>query len=164
MNHSSILGEKDRYNHHLVEEISQDPIAVRDMLGMFLGDCLGFGCSRLVFADKTDSTCVIKYEHDGATANVLEYEIWNELKNEKKFSKWLAPVFLISPDGRWLMQKRTTPVINWPDKIPKFIKNDQHRGNYGMIGKRFVMHDYSYLRLVSNENDLLKMKKVKWKS
>jgi hypothetical protein len=75
----------------------------------------------------------------------------------------LAPSLAISPDGRWLIQKKTHSVTKWPKKVPRLILNDTHKGNFGMIGKQFVCHDYAYMKLINRKNkNLLKMKKVKW--
>jgi len=152
----------DLHNAKLLNHIADDRIAVRDLLDLYIGPVIGYGVSRTVFHDFLDSNCVLKYDHDDQHANVREWAIWEELRDAPRYAKWLAPCMRISPCGKWLIQKMTTPVDKWPKKIPKFINADTKRGNFGLLDGQLVCHDYAYLSVMRHNENLLKLTDVKW--
>lgn len=123
----------------------------RDMFHAVCGDRIGTGMSREVYACTLNPAWVVKVE-DGAChfQNVIEWEIWSGAK-DRDAGRWLAPCHFISPNGSILIQSRTTPARTkeYPDRMPAFL-TDFKRANYGLIGKRFVCHDYGTALVLDN--------------
>lgn len=75
----------------------QPILAARDFSGLVLGDVLGVGMSRTVYACAFDESIVIKQEMaDHRFQNVEEWETWRSLQFVDYISKWLAPCVAIS--------------------------------------------------------------------
>ena len=128
----------------------------------FAGGFIASGVYRTVYRCRIDDSLVIKIEKSGGLfCNVNEWKMW-ELAQYDPISKWLAPCVAISPRGTVLLQKRTTPASKFPAKIPIQL-GDTHRGNYGMLGSRFVCHDYGGGRTTLLGNQSRRMHKVKWR-
>lgn len=142
------LPARDAYDTELVTEILKDQASTIDMASIFLGRCIGTGDTRWVFNYRFDDNYVVKYEKPGTFHNVIEFEIWEEIKSNKKLSKWFAPVCDLSHCGRFLIMQKTTKPLRWPKKIPKCMV-DVHTGNFGMIGNKFVCHDYAGLTILN---------------
>lgn len=134
----------------------------RDMFHAVCGDRLGNGMSREVYACTLNPEWVVKVE-DGACAfqNVIEWEIWSRAK-ETDAARWLAPCHFISPNGSILIQTRTTLAREkeYPLRMPVFL-TDLKRANYGLIGKRFVCHDYG-TALVLDHGLSTRLRKAEW--
>lgn len=127
------------------------------------GRRLGGGAYRLVFACAIDKSLVFKVQKDKYRFdNVCEWEAWWQYRHMPSIAKWLAPCIAISPCGTVLLQARTTPLQNAPEKLPAFLC-DTKMANYGTIGKgknkRVVCHDYGFLLPGPLKTG---MKKVKW--
>jgi hypothetical protein len=127
------------------------------------GERLGGGMSRDVWSSVLDPSVVIKFETDkGHFQNVMEWEVWQEVK-ETKWAKWFAPCVSISGTGSVLIQKRTKVVSNrdkYPVKMPVFL-GDFKYSNYGLFKGQMVAHDYGRCRLMT-EGLTDRMKKVDW--
>lgn len=129
---------------HPAKDINEHVTASRDLAHLFVGSWLGGGMTRQVYTVEHDPTLVIKFENEGDHfQNIMEWRIWQEIKDFPAYAKWLAPCVAISPNGIWLLQKRavTVPKDKYPKKLPDFL-GDTKLLNFGRIGKRFVACDY----------------------
>lgn len=133
----------------VVDIIKSEDLAL-DFVQSLCGEWIGGGIHRETFAYNLDPKYVIKVETENTGDNLNEWQIWNEvqgLTGDLAFVKdWLAPVKWISPNGRLLVMKRTTP-HNWegkkklPEKVPAFLW-DVKIDNFGWVGNKFMCHDY----------------------
>ena len=136
-------------------------IVERDFFFTFCGDLIGQGAFREVYEYALDPTYVVKIETAARSfSNIQEWLIWNEVKWTPEVAKWLAPCKLISPSGSILVQKRTRPAKNFPEKMPSWM-TDFKRTNFGMLGSQFVAHDYGG-SLALSRGVTTRMKKVEW--
>ncbi len=131
------------------EKVNKDSI-----LSMFVGEKLGSGASRRVYAIVGDDDRVLKVEHTGRTFhNQTEWLIWEVVK-EWPISDWFAPCFEIDSYGNCLIQGRTTPFDSAKDfhasvrttrggVIPS-VFDDVHYANFGLYDGRVTCHDYGY--------------------
>lgn len=117
-----------------------------DLFRFCIGNFLGGGAFRSVYDFPLIPNTVIKVCNDLHFANVVEWEIWQKAKDQK-YRKWFAPCLYISPEGRFLIQRK---VKTLPDnfkqkmKLPQFF-TDIKMDNFGLIGKQVVCHDYHLL-------------------
>lgn len=139
----------------------------RELWSLIVGEQLGAGAARTVYAHALDPRLVVKVEDGrGSFQNVIEWQTWEDVK-ETDFAKWFAPCVAISPCGGILVQRRTTPAQTHPEKIPAFF-TDTKLANFGMLiplhgkkGGQFVAHDYGVSLL--NQYGLTKrMRKANW--
>lgn len=116
---------------------------------LICGKELGRGASRVVYEHRLDPYLVIKAEMDTGEAfqNVTEWQAWQAVRYTEH-ARWLAPCEAISKCGKILLQRRTTPAANHPERIPAFL-TDTKLANYGILTPRpgenpaqFVCHDY----------------------
>lgn len=137
-------------------------VAERDVFRMLCGHKLGSGSARQVYECAYNSDYVVKIEDRAESfQNVLEWHLWNDAEHMgTDVSKWLAPCVRISPCGVVLIQKRTQPAKKYPEKLPSWL-TDTKRQNYGMIGSRFVCHDYG-VNLMCNSGLTKRLRKVDW--
>jgi len=108
-----------------------------------VGDYLGGGCYRKVFALKHSPDLVIKVEqNEGVFHNVREWDVWETIQYCPRWRRWVAPCVAISPRGNFLIQRRTEPVRKLPARLPGFL-TDLKPENFGRLGGKIVCHDYS---------------------
>lgn len=121
-----------------------DWFLLSDLTDLFIGASIGTGCSRSVFDFNLNPNWVVKIDRSGQFDNVSEWDIWNNLKANKEYAKFLAPCHYLSSCGRVLIQERTYPIVKdkLPTEIPDFL-SDFKIQNWGMIGDRAVCHDYA---------------------
>lgn len=133
-----------------------------DFFYFMCSELLGSGQSRDVYVFAHDPRWVVKIETGSQSfSNVREWDLWQDAQHMgPEVKDWLAPCKSISPCGTVLMQRRTKPAKVFPDKIPAWM-TDTKRTNFGMIGKRFVAHDYGN-HLVCNAGLTKRLVKVKW--
>lgn len=125
----------------MTEEISH--FLQREAFWLLCDKKIGSGMSREVYSSELFPDCVIKIENEaGSFQNVIEANTWWRVK-DTPYKKWFAPVVAISPAGGILIQKRTTPALKYPKKLPLFL-GDTKTNNYGMFEGNFVCHDYGY--------------------
>jgi len=137
-----------------------DDRTAEDFFSVMCGELLGSGISREVYAARFMPNMVIKFEHsDRMFANIAEWQLWNEVQHTDA-AKWLAPCDAISPCGKVLIQRRTKPARSYPKKIPVWL-TDEKRANFGMIGRRFVCHDYA-ANLVASYGTSGRLKNADW--
>ena len=120
-----------------------------DLYSLVTGRLLGVGLSRIVFEYAPDPELVIKFETTGNDFNnVIEWDVWDNVKYDKKLSKWFAPCHFISPCGAILIQQKTTPIPkeNMPKKIPRLFTDLKYQ-NWGSLDGRPVCHDYGNHRI-----------------
>ena len=126
------------------------------------GKHIGEGCTRTVYEMEYDKTKVIKkaLNEQGKRDNVLEYEIWNQVK-WSYYKKWFAPIHQVSEHGDYLVMDRAIVKDRdkYPKKIPTFFHDTKYK-NYGFIGRKFVMVDYANLGFIDGFNK--RMKKADW--
>ena len=139
-----------------------NPNQLNDLKRMLLGEHLGAGQYRQVYANRLDPNTVVKIEEDdGCFHNVLEWNIWREVEHMPALAPWFAPCHHISPCGLILIQSRTTPIQarDLPKQIPN-IFTDLKPGNWGWLDGKPVAHDYALhiLNLTSRK------RKVTWKN
>ncbi len=116
----------------------------RDFFNLMVGDIIGAGEFRIVYAHAHRKDLVLKFEIDSQSfQNVSEWEFWNDNKDDKKVARWLAPVEYISACGIILAMKRTTKPAkaNYPRVLPEFLV-DRKRQNFGLYKGKLVAHDY----------------------
>lgn len=143
--------------------LSESAIVHRDMFRAVVGKQLGRGMTRVVYDCTINPSWVFKVEEmAGDFQNVQEWLIWSRVKNTPA-AKWFAPCHYISPNGLILVQSRTIPARSneYVDRIPVFF-TDFKRSNYGMLGKRFVCHDYGTALVLDHGVITTKMRKPKW--
>jgi hypothetical protein len=81
------------------------PIGDR-LLEACIGDFLGAGVSRRVFAWRPDPTLVVKIEYsEGYFQNAMEWKAWMALGRSPFGERWLLPCVSVSKDGRFLWQR-----------------------------------------------------------
>lgn len=133
-----------------------------DFLHLICGKPLGSGAHREVFEFALDPKWVIKFETEAHSfSNINEWQVWQDAQDmHEDISKWLAPCRAISACGTVLIQARTTPAKRYPDQIPAWL-TDTKRANFGMLGRRFVAHDYA-LNLICNSGMTRRLRKVEW--
>lgn len=123
-----------------------------ETLKALLGDKLGEGTARKVFAMAFNPDLVVKLETRAQSfQNVLEWEVWEDAQNHGKWSRWFAPCQAISPCGLVLIQKRARPLPEGyrPPRLPSFLC-DLKPSNFGMIGKQVVAIDYGFHNFFRN--------------
>lgn len=119
-----------------------------DAFNLLCGDKIGSVIHREVFRCKLRPDLVVKVEIDEAYrsfANVREQKFWDDWCFVEKVTRWLAPCEYLSPDGRILLQRRTSPVPDdyaLPDKVPGFL-TDLKRENFGILDGKLVCVDYA---------------------
>lgn len=133
----------------------------RECANFLLDTIVGYGTHRTVYGSALLPDCVLKFELGDRFANVIEWEVWNAVK-ETEFSRWFAPCVSISPNGLILAQKKTEKAYTYPTEIPAFF-TDIKGENFGMLDGRFVCHDYANNLLMEN-GMTKKMRKVNWDS
>lgn len=131
-----------------------DYLLLGDMLTLFLGGNIGEGTTRVVYNYPPDKRYVIKIDKElKGFNNIREYELWNDLKYmDHKSLEFLAPIYQISEGGKWMLQRKTTPIKDFkhfPKRIPGFL-NDVKIENWGMLGGKLVCHDYANNKIVEN--------------
>jgi hypothetical protein len=132
-----------------------------DGFQLLCGRHIGKGAFRNVFECGFDPSLVVKVESEQRSfSNVMEWEVWHSVV-ETEFEKWFAPVVQISPNGSVLLQRRTTPVLKWPERIPSFF-TDIKRANFGMFNGNFVCHDYG-LNMLIERGLTRRLSKVNWR-
>lgn len=115
----------------------------RDFFGLFLGEEIGRGMSREVYAHALDPDLVLKIENEaGQFQNVFEWETWLRVR-DTEHAKWFVPCEEISPSGCILIQRRTHPIRldELPEKVPAFM-TDLKPSNWGLLDGQPVCHDY----------------------
>jgi len=134
----------------------------RDFFAFMCGEMLGSGASRDVYVFEPDPRYVLKFETGAQSfSNVREWDVWHDAwALGRDISDWLAPCVAISPCGTILRQRRTTPAKVYPEKLPAWIM-DTKRANFGMIGRRFVAHDYG-LHAICNAGMTKRLRKIEW--
>lgn len=151
---------------HVGENLNEHPTSGRDLAYLFLGEMIGQGTTRDVYQFRLDKTCVVKHEPRGERfQNVLEWEIWNTVK-DTKFAKFFAPCVDISSNGLFLIQKKAEPLAKsfLPSKVPVFFC-DLKPENYGFIGKQIVATDYgtAHIEALNRLMKSMKFKKAEWR-
>lgn len=123
------------------------PFVAREALHMMLGEKLGAGSTRRVYVNDLNKQQVIKVDLGGQFSNVMEWNMWHELK-DTPLGKWLAPCDFISPAGEMLIQRRTYQPKSFPSWIPS-IFCDTKLTNFGVLpdSDQLVCHDYGMMRL-----------------
>lgn len=135
-----------------------------DIAGMLLGDYIGSGAFRDVFAHATSEQHVVKVE-DGAGSfhNIAEWETWKAVENTP-YAKWFAPCSHISPAGTILVMRRVEHCseLFLPKRVPAFL-TDLKVENWGLLDGNPVACDYG-LTLLTERALTKAMRGVKWQS
>ncbi|MDB5200590.1 MAG: hypothetical protein JWO92_2553 [Chitinophagaceae bacterium] len=154
--------QKRTYRFNDINFIVNRQFFAQDLLRLCFGNKLGEGAYRAVFEFDLIPNTVIKVA-DVTKSNVLEYHVWEGLKNTS-YHKWFAPCLFISPCGHFLIQKRVRPIKDGdklPNKLPA-IFTDIKKNNWGWIGKRLVCHDYQFIHKAFELGFNVHMHNVKW--
>lgn len=134
-----------------------------DDLEPILGERLGKGTTREVFALKHYPAWVVKLEMDDAPMiNIMEYEtyaaVWDGVQD------WLCPIWGLSHHGLALYQRKTIPVTKeeLPERIPSWL-TDTKIENWGrlMPENRIVCHDFG-MNLALQRGMTRRLKKAEW--
>lgn len=151
------MNEKEFYDEHLPTTLG------RDLARLLIGDMIGRGQFRQVFAHAFDKRKVVKIENGYASfSNVRESDIWKAVEDVKEHARWFAPVYQISGAGCVLVMARTQPVTRkeLPDKVPAYF-TDLKPENWGKWRGRVVCHDYGNHRLLE-QGMTSRMRKADW--
>lgn len=135
------------------DEFRSAGVVVTDLVDLLLGELLGGGIDRQVFVLAQDPRWVVKIEADdtdGRFQNIGEWRVWRELQFHEPSARWLAPCRSISPNGRVLIQARTStlPTARLPERVPVWA-TDLQPSNWGLYRGRPVMHDYGLTKLAA---------------
>lgn len=133
-----------------------------DLWELCIGEKLGQGQSRHVYAWNPDPTLVVKIETlKTHWWNIEEFEVWRAVLGTAH-EKWFAPVEMIAGGGSMLIQKRTYPLRpeELPDRLPAYF-TDTKPENFGLLDGRVVCHDYS-LHMMRERALTKHMRKVAW--
>jgi hypothetical protein len=123
-----------------------------DFCHLIIGDKIGYGISRHVYSCNQNPRWVFKFETNVHTfQNVMEWELWQAIKDKPEAAKWIAPCEYISDNGMVLIQHKTKPmeIKDMPLKVPSWIV-DMDLKNWGLIDGKPVLHDYGFTQLLSN--------------
>lgn len=147
---------------HPSKKLHNHPVATGDLAHLLLGEGIGYGQNRSVWALTFNPELVIKLEGGSDFQNIMEWNIWKGVKGTK-LEKWFAPCVAISPNGIWLVQKRITfpPRSAYPPKLPAFL-GDLKYANYGKFGKQWVACDYGTPAIAWLMSKHLKETKADW--
>jgi len=138
--------------------------AYEDAFNRLCGKLLGEGIHRKVFECRLRDDLVVKVESEENWryfANVLEMRFWNDHEHYKKVADWLSPCEYLSPDGRILLQRKASPIVELsvlPEQVPAFL-SDLKPENFGMLDGRLVCLDYA----LTIPNPSTRLKKVDWR-
>ena len=116
----------------------------RSLINYIAGDFVGEGQHRTVFDSVQYDGCVVKIENGLPSGNLLEWKIWEMVKDVPKLAKWFAPCIDISDCGRILVMKKVDYLDGkeWNEaKIPTWF-TDRKPSNFGKIKKQIVAIDY----------------------
>lgn len=126
---------------------------------LFLGEKLGSGTTREVYAHALDPTKVIKIGmKSGDFANALEWEIWREVE-DTELARWFAPCHHISHSGSVLIMERCLPCHKLPAQLPNLFW-DIKRENFGVLDNQVVAVDYGLTPLLGRGLKNWRMKAV----
>ena len=116
----------------------------RELSGFVVGERLGGGQYRTVYACAFDPRLVVKVEEHitGRFCNVDEWNLWNAVRERPEIARWFAPVRFISASGNFLIQDRTQPITRLPRQVPNFMA-DIRTENMGKLKGRPVFHDFA---------------------
>lgn len=124
---------------------------IKAIVGLTVGDLVGEGAHRRVYAMLGDPSRVLKverFEHE--FMNVAEWRTWDELQWDPRARVWLAPCHQISGEGLVLVQERVRDLTDkeWASigPVPAWL-GDTKRDNWGWYEEpgepgRAVMRDY----------------------
>lgn len=148
--------------------ISQLESVNSDLIKMFIGKHIGSGYYRSVFEfNPRPDKYVVKIEHNDTNCNTNEFLIWEEvswLVGDLAWVKdWFAPILYMSPNGKILIQERTSMYGSggqeYPSEVPDFF-SDVKLDNFGWLNKKFVCHDYGFINRFIKYNK--RFRKAKW--
>lgn len=144
-------------------DILGSPALRQEIAFTFIGEKIGSGLHRTVFACRIDPSLVVKVEVGSCSfANVREWELWDEVHSTKDVARWLAPCVAISPCGSVLLQRRAEKCDKgrYPEKVPAWF-GDMKFDNFGMLDGKLVCVDYAGIP-VSHALFQKRMKKADW--
>lgn len=124
------------------------------------GKKIGSGCYRDVYELKFDKRYVVKVEtktKETPVANVMEWMNYTQAAGSP-LQKYLCPPLCLHPTGQILIMRKCMPAKSkegLPKSLPACI-TDNKIENWGFIGKRPYIFDYTYL--IPDQ----KMKKAKY--
>lgn len=140
------------------------------LLDLCIGDIIGEGYSRVVYEWLPDPTLVLKVARDdnmykGIASNIAEFELWERVafgSYYEEAKEWLAPVNMISKDGRCMLMAKTESLraSELPKKVPCWM-TDIKQDNVGLFEGRIVFHDYA-MNLIPENGLCKKKKKANW--
>ncbi len=122
----------------------------KDFLRLMCGRFIGGGVGRGVYECAVNEDLVIKVETVSYSfQNVMEWQVWQEVKDNDTLSEFFAPCHSISPCGAILAMYRTLrpDPQEWEDRMPAFL-SDFKRDNFGMYEDRLVCHDYGINKML----------------
>lgn len=137
------------------------PAIANDALGMLIGEALGEGAHRKVYACQVLPRCVVKIETAAQQFfNVLEWEMWCEMETTR-WAKWLAPCRFISDCGAVLIQDRCELLETRPARVPGFLW-DLKRENWGDLRGKPVCFDYGNNPVIRQAARRSRLVRPKW--
>lgn len=133
------------------EDVHDEVVKLKQQaLNLLVGELLGSGAYRRVYALRHAPDLVLKLEYSPDFANVSEWRTWCDLEHSE-WAQWLAPCVAIDEFGGALVQKRAPDLTDeqWAQlrEHPAFL-GDTGRRNWGWYDGRPVMRDYAFNHLV----------------
>lgn len=156
-----------KYRQGAVEDIrdahilDEPPKLSSQALNLLVGECLGQGAYRRVYALKHSPGLVLKLEYCPDFMNVREWHAWEYLR-DTEWSRWLAPCVSIDEFSGALVQERADDLTDeqWEQLVeyPNFL-GDVGRRNWGWLKDRPVMRDYAINHLMHRGLNRVRMLK-----
>lgn len=153
------IGNRIRY----VDVIGHDPAVKDSALCILVGEKIGSGVFRDVYAVNGRPDVVLKLEERGGEfCNVMEWKLWTDAQGTPA-EKWLAPCLDLSGlGGKALTMRRAEPMTEavWRDlRVPAFC-GDLKIDNWGLIDGQPVCTDYAHSRVLIRGLGVGKLKAV----
>lgn len=126
-----------------------DAATLDELAELILGEELGYGASRTVYASRLNNNHVIKIASSDSYyfQNIIEHLLWRDAQGTW-LEKWLAPVISMSSTGRVLIMERGKPISEreMPKRVPAALIDDIKPENYVRLESgRIVRCDYGLL-------------------
>lgn len=147
-----------------IRKLLGDITKARKFPGEILGEHIGDGVFRNVYALKQDPRYVVKIDREPQSrsfCNALEFRNYIDHKEWTQLGPWLCPCVAITIDGYVMIQERAErDARKLPAKIPSLFV-DKKRDNWGWARDgRPVCFDYPFLVL----GEKFKLVRVTWRN
>lgn len=124
-----------------------------------LGEIIGEGCYRAVFAHAEDPALVVKLEKVKG-ANAREWDVWQAVKGTEYEPHFAT---LVEIGEGWMTQVRADEYHGKaPAQVPDICSKDADRRNFGLIGGKLVCIDMGEID-PAEVGQKLRFRRVTWR-